>query len=536
MVATHFLSASLAASTNIGFRFICSNSKVVQIFYLMAMLSSMLYGCKSVSVDAKTADEIIRSAGTLSEQSNSMSKRNLGTFDTSATANGKDYVSKSARKELSNTFELIAFDNNKYADILYPGAIVQGKYITDKGRLVPLPKMSRTPITLTMSNGESISVDQPSKESVESSIRQLLSRNRTTHTANIKYSLSEFHSFEQSFLEVGINASWLIGSINGRFNQDKSAEKHSLLLYFKQIYYHVTVPEPSRPSAFFAGSLNGEDLKKSISMGNPPCYINNVDYGRIILVKATSTNTLEKMKAAISGVYGPIGGKLTFEKSQNMSNYEFEAFVIGGSAQGAATAVTSNDIRVINKLITDEATFSPEHPAVPISYSLRYLANPIDVNLGSTVTYAEHTWELDPTKYQVFDISFSDFGIIDDGNTLKDGKFYYTIVIQDGKGNELEKFGINREEFKRLGSGERLLISKDVVRNIILRKSSEEQLSISATLMDRFESGDDQVAGKQTMSYSYPWDFDSEKWITMKLEQEKGNYQTNLVFRIKQKK
>ena len=510
-------------------------------WFLCAFLTFTFSSCTNSTEPVKPAgdiNELVRNAGELPAMPQSRSEEEVEKFTETNTENGYQWVSNSRRMRLSNKIDEIVAFNSAYNDALYPGALVQGKDVSE-GKLTPIGDFAREPITITMNNS-SEKVSNPNKATVEEAIGKLVKKAGPS-PAQMQYFREEVHSTEQAFLELGLSVGWLTGSVSTKFQKEKSVQKNSIYLYFKQVYYTVSVNSPSAPADVFAPTVSVDDLRQRIYAGNPPCYISQVQYGRIILAKITSTETIDAMTSAFEAAWTIVGAEGKLESNTIEFDCTVDAIVIGGSSQAAANAITSGSVDDINKLIRDEAVYTPNRPAQPISYTLRYLSDSRPVSLGNTVEYKEQSWKLDPNSVQVFDIYLGAFDIEDDGNTFTDGDFYYTIVLTDGKGDTLKDgqgkdavIQLPREAAQEVGSGGRVSIEKQFY-GVAIRKAAEEQFSISAELWDRYTLGEDVKAGSQGAIFKYPWDAISPDWYRMNLVAQQGSYKTSLVFRIEKK-
>jgi len=473
------------------------------------------------SSSAKDINELVRNAGTLQPRAESKNITNLKTEVKTTEENGIKYSSNSTLKKFSNKFDQITAFNSAYADALYPGAIVQGKDILN-GTLSTIGNVERTPINITMSNGNSVIVNNPSKSSVSDGMKQLL--NTTNKTAAIvDYTLTESYDDKQSFLEMGLDISWLPANMSAKFNQKKSVTQRSLLLYFKQIYYTISAETYTTPAEYFANQSDVEKLKNTIYNGNPPCYISSVDYGRIIIVKMTSEESYETMKSSLSAGYKIVNGKVQYDKSKFKSNTTFDAIVVGGSATGATNAVVQGNIESIHELITSEAEYSSDNPGFPISYSVKYLKDGTPVKLGTTLEYWEDNWQVDQTNYQKFDIYFDNIYIADDNNWGGDSFFTYKITITDKDGNEVQDVNgkdaiIEEYEPIKVGSRDNLLIGKHIF-GIKLKKNDGEQLWFKIELYAHTGNGK-KIAAHQDFYSKYPWQYLSSDYAIFFLELE----------------
>lgn len=512
--------------------------KVFQTLLMLVLIVACAESPVNNDQQMKSINQIFIESGELPEQAQVYSKNEISSKNELKTESNNNYISSSKQFNLTNKFDEIVAFNSAYSDILYPGAIVQGKDLLD-GKLTSIGDFAREPITLTMNNLESQKVDNPNLSTISTGITKILEKNKPA-PAQMQYSKTELFDSDQAFLDLGLDVNWLSGQLSGKFQKETSVKKKSIFLYFKQIYYTVSASSFTSPADYFKSDIDSTKLKQKVSPGNPACYISSVSYGRIILVKITSEESYESMKSAIEGSYLVVSGKSGFDKSKFKINCTFDAIIVGGSSKGAADAITSGSIDKINELIQKDAEFSSTTPAYPISYTVRYLNGGSPVKLGKTSSYWQQDWQLDPNQYQKFDIVCSGFNIIDDGNSWGvDGKFYYKIQILDknglvlkdanGKPAEIIQY---RTDYQKYSDGSKIPLTNGTFSGLLIKKINNECFKVKVELWDYFSSGNDIVAGTQGNIYYYPWSTVPTQFYNMDLVPSSGSYQTQFTFRV----
>jgi|GEM_PF-6683914 hypothetical protein len=505
------------------------------LFALVLVSLVTFAGCSdpdsSTSPTLTTIDEVIASGGTLPAQPTGYSVTDLETTRETLEENGTFYASNSQKKRVTNKYDQILALNSTYADALYPGAIIQGAGAQSGSlTLIGLPIK---PLTLTIANGGSQLVESPSNATVTAARVSLIGKSAPL-PAQMTYVFKEQHSTEQAATELGIDASWFLASMSGSFAQTRSTESNSMLLFFKQIYYTVSVPKPS-----FSVEVKASDLARYVQSGNPACYISSVSYGRVIVARVTAKATRAEMRSALEGGASIVNGKVTFNKSRFNSSYTFDAFVVGGSQAGAAQALASKSIDGLNALITQDAVVGPDKPGFPIEYTVRYLANGQPIPLGGSAEYTVPNWQIDESKYQKFDVYIGYVDVIRDGNTFTDGNFYYGMNVQDldgrilldGDGYECDVMA-DRFNATEVGSGGRLIINSRFT-NVRVPKQAGKGIRLNFSLFDAFTSGSDLPAGVKSISYSHPWSSPLEG--TYKLAQSNTSYDCDLYVKFVKK-
>jgi thiol-activated cytolysin len=94
------------------------------------------------------------------------------------------------------------------------------------------------------------------------------------------------------------------------------------------------------------------------------------------------------VKAAYNGGAVNASGSLDASYASTINNSTITAYGIGGDAKAAIQAATGKDqVERIGTFLTENATFTPQNPGVPVSYTVRYLNDSTEVKLGLTTEF-----------------------------------------------------------------------------------------------------------------------------------------------------
>lgn len=482
---------------------------------LLTSIAVLCYSCSPETTgveDPKTVDELIAQAGEIPEYAG-YEKTEIGSLTETITEDDTKYVSNSKKMRLRNQYrEIVALSASP--DALYPGAVIQGKTVGN-GTLTPIIAPI-TPVTITVGSF-SKEIANPSLAAVSAAIQELANQAKPK-AANLDYNLSSMYSSEASFLELGLDLNWLIASVRGKYEKSKSVRRSSTLLYMKQVYFTASVSTPPQ----FTESVTVDQLTGVIGSKNPPCYISSVDYGRIFLVKVTADTTQEALDAALQASYAAYSGSAGFGKLNLNVNTTFEAIILGGSAQGAANAVTRASMDEINQLIRSEATYSPNNPGVPIAYTVRHMRSHKSVVPGKTIDYTIPSWQLDPSSIQKFTVEFKRIEVTNDCDfgTAGDGDIYYSFHVEDLSGNIIA--GPTSIPWNRtIGQGDGTTLAVNATHEIIVPKKAGSGFKLIGYVRDIdgiSDSTNYEEMGSFNYSFTYPWsdnNYGSEKGIKL---------------------
>jgi thiol-activated cytolysin len=338
--------------------------------------------------------------------------------------------------------------------IVWPGALVKGNQSLTDGLPEPVT-LARAPITISIdlpgmgTNGVKV-VSNPTQSSVQAAIDNALEwwnanayQDGYVNAASSSFNWSTSYSSEQTGLGVGLNMQWASGEVSSVFNTSTTNETHVVTGAFQQAFYTVTFDTPSSPAAVFDPSVTVEDARRQMNAGAPPAYIANVTYGRIIAVRMETTYnaTTTDIEGAFKYTAGiqQASGTLETTYKQILSNSTFTVVTLGGNAAVATELLTGPiaSFEGMLKVIQGEnAIYSRSNPGVPVSYTVRYLADNALARLGSTTDYTATECTFNTAKVTV---TYKGIKILGDCR-LFEGYFYWTLGAElDGAFSTIAK-------------------------------------------------------------------------------------------------
>lgn len=306
---------------------------------------------------------------------------------------------------------LVSFDPN--ADALWPGSVVQTKSLA-QGILEPIG-LPRRPGTITFGSalgdtaGGSLSRElvSPSQASAQDAINGVLAASALSFPTKVNYRAEEAHSLTEAAAKVGFAVEWLQGSVRSSFDGGWTAAKTTMIVNFTQSYYSVSFAAPATPEAVFDRNTRVEDAALYMGAGNPPAYVASVTYGRMLLVKIESSASASELKAALDVAFnaGVVDGSVEagFDHKKVLRDANVNVFALGGDAALATEIMTNADQRAdkIAAYLENGAAFSASAPGVPISYTVRQLANNQLVRVASTLDYRVPTCAAARSRFRI---------------------------------------------------------------------------------------------------------------------------------------
>lgn len=332
----------------------------------------------------------------------------------------EQYSCDSTKFTMKDTPEKIAmFSPDR--EILWPGALIQGRSHRDGvGSLLPLVIGERASIKVSipsLATSDNFRViDTPDQAEVNQAIGTMVSNATTANLvtpSTIQFLMEDYNS-EQSFaLKAGMSGKYLGFSASASAAVNRSANERTVMVYFYEKMFEVVVEPPQSPGAFFSEAFTRDRLQQQIDMGrigpsNPPVYVSNVVYGRMMAFTFTSTATTSEIKAALNAAYkGIFSASVNMTQGQKdiLSQGRITVTSLGGTAKATVAMIASGDWR---QYFTETA---PLTSAYPISYTFRNLGDGSIASVAEGSDYTIKECTLDNTAFTGFVLDSFETGV-----------------------------------------------------------------------------------------------------------------------------
>jgi len=122
----------------------------------------------------------------------------------------------------------------------------------------------------------------------------------------------------------------------------------------------------------------------------PAGYVSSVTYGRMLIMKVETDESERDLRAALDLAFSKVSVSADVAAKNVLKNSTFSVFVLGGSPDDAARIQASDAETRASALagyIQNGANFDPKSPGVPISYTVRRLADNETIKVSSTIDY-----------------------------------------------------------------------------------------------------------------------------------------------------
>jgi len=290
--------------------------------------------------------------------------------------------------------EFVAIDPDH--SIMWLGNLIQGRSHLQVGSLQELPIRERATLNISIDllRGDNTRrVKDPSLTSVNKAIGELVENAvNAGHEAstNVYFESKEAHSSSQASLDLGFSAEYLGSSAEASLSVDKLGKENTLFAYFIQKAFTVSMELPAAPQdlvsdAFTQPQLDNLIEKDYISENNPPLYISSMSYGRVLIYKMTSTDSVQRIQAAINASYSGITGggsgysEVDLQKTLSTAKIKISAF--GGNQSNIEAMIRSGQLK--DYFAGDTKLTSMQ----PISFEIRNLQDNTIAKISRTTEY-----------------------------------------------------------------------------------------------------------------------------------------------------
>jgi hypothetical protein len=287
------------------------------------------------------------------------------------------------------------------ADVLYPGALVQGRSVMS-GRMAPIPlKRAGGTITVTTdlagasTKSSSRDLDEVRLSAIQDGRTELLRELNPSDSATaILFASTQARTLEHGLLNLGVD--YKGGTIDAslKASLDTGLKTSTAIVNFQEIYYTVAFTPPATAAPFLHPSVTLADVRKyaevanEFGVPNPPAYVSQVDYGRSLTVIITGTESWTNLAAAIQAKMKAGSVSIDGKYERTISQSDVHVLASGGSS-AASVRLLQDPLNELPRYLTAGGAFTPDNPGQPLRYSVRYADTRDIVTVALSATFDE---------------------------------------------------------------------------------------------------------------------------------------------------
>ena len=224
-------------------------------------------------------------------------------------------------------------------------------------------------------------VDPPARVGYDRALGRVVRGHRVRDVGNnVSFYMAKSSRAESVLAKAGINGSGTNWRANFEGQTERNRNKNTIMMLFIQKPFTTAVDYgPSSPVVGLLGAGAGRRLPRGWQQD--AAYISSITYGKILILKMESTDTLEKMEAAVRASYSGLtsrgSARMSNSTRETLSNAKYSVWAQGGDSRSVLNTIQSwaqgnPRASLSNYFSTDNESLNL-YPA--ISYDLRYLSN-----------------------------------------------------------------------------------------------------------------------------------------------------------------
>jgi len=333
-------------------------------------------------------------------------------------SNGVAYTLTEQRRRLVNDVIEHAFLQDIAGLGVWPGQVIQGKELL-VGDIAPVGPLARQPGTVEVvtdiisgnPHKQSAVVDHPDAAAVNQARREILLALKPADSPGLlKVDMQKASTLREVGVKAGLSIKGSAFGVDANATLDETHRQSTVVASIRQIFYNVTfTPEgPQTDGIWRTPDVSTDNLKPYIGPGNPPLYVDSVQYGRFICVTAQAGYSSSEITAALkfhwtATVSGT--GNLDVRTKEILDSSSVKIYTLGvpGHAQFQSLA---DPVKELEQVYKSGLSLTPDNPGVPISFTCRHIA---DGTLGHVGLAAEYTQPLSAVGQDISDAQFEVF-------------------------------------------------------------------------------------------------------------------------------
>lgn len=320
--------------------------------------------------------------------------------ETAVVADGVPYRVLQVRREVVNDVIEHAFLQDLAQAHVYPGAVIQGRQLT-KGDVAPIP-LARQPGTITLvtdlvtnSPGrQSSTVSSATEENVSHARQQLLQQLAPQDSPGLlKTEFQQAHTYREAGAKLGISIQGSGFGIDANASIDSSMKTSTVVAIIRQVYYTaVFAPAGAGAAGIWPDSVQAQDLIVHYAgAGNPPLYVDSVQYGRLICVTVQGAHSSHALTGALKASWSAsVSGDVSLDANAKhvLSASEARVYTIGVLGGGQFQQL-GDPISDLDKVFRSGLVFNVNNPGAPISFTCRHVLDNTLAHVGLAASYVQ---------------------------------------------------------------------------------------------------------------------------------------------------
>jgi hypothetical protein len=354
---------------------------------------------------------------------------------TTVDAGGVAYIITEQRRRLVNDVVEHAFLQDIAGMGVWPGQVIQGKSLL-AGDVAPVGPLPRRPGTIDVvtdvitnsPSGQSAKIASPDSATVNEARRDIIrALNPTDAPGLLKTDFQKASTLREVGAKLGISVKGSAFGVDANATLDQTHKESTVVASIRQVFYTVTyTPDGPQASGIWSESeVDHGDLQPFMGTGNPPLYIDSVQYGRFICVTAQGSFSSSDITAALKAHWeASVSGSANVDvrTKEVLESSQIKIYTLGVPGHANFQSI-ADPIAELQQVYRSGLTLTTQNLGAPISFTCRHVA---DGTLAHVGLAAEYTQPLSAVGENVSNREFQVFdgpggGLVDTGLSVNPG-------------------------------------------------------------------------------------------------------------------
>ena len=314
-------------------------------------------------------------------------------------AEGVPYTIVQQRRLVVNDVVEHAFLQDLAQAHVYPGAVIQGRALL-RGDIAPIP-LGRQGGTITVVTDlvsevptrQSRDVSAATEAEGTAARRELIAAAQPRDSAGIlRAEFQTARTYKEVGAKLGVNVSAAAFDVDANASLDSTFRTSTVVAVIRQTYYTATFAPP-QPAArgIWSDDVDASALVQYCGAGNPPLYIDSVQYGRFICVTISGAHASTDLAAALKARWtASVSGSVAIgaRAKEVLESSDVRIYTIGVPG-GGQFARLGDPLADLDRVFVSGMSLNKENPGAPISFTCRHVLDNTLGHVGLSASYVQ---------------------------------------------------------------------------------------------------------------------------------------------------
>jgi hypothetical protein len=275
-----------------------------------------------------------------------------------------------------------------FPDVIWPGSLVQGRSINNNEFApIALPRApGRIRVATEFVTGTSAvkykdlpKVDGGAVDGAREEIIRSLNAEDSVGSMALSHAVASTAREGMVKLGIAYKGASFQGDASASLNQ--AYNENTIYAKFTQVFYGVTFePDPAAADPFFASGVTVSDVARWAQPENPPLYISEVKYGRILLLSFTAAMSKKDIEAAVNASYSGFKGAFGASLKDRVNRMRIEVLSVGATGEVARAPLLITGLDTVADALAKYIDAGLKYkistnPGAPIAFTMRYVGS-----------------------------------------------------------------------------------------------------------------------------------------------------------------